>query len=154
MGSINLLYQNNLSLVLAQSRVAEINEAFQAQNPLNVSALVIQVFIIFFAMATAGGIYFFYRRRCLLSQFNSGELLFNELCTAHSFKRSQRRVLKKLSLSRCLNEPAMIFIDKTLWPTNQEAHRLWGNQVRQQLSDLRRHLFTSTVTRRSKPPIE
>ena len=139
--------------LLAQSRVAQMNEAFRAQQSFNGSALLTLSGIILAAMAVAGFIYFAHLRRQRRFFGDHPHLLFRELCSIHSLSWSQRRALKKLSNARRLADPGLVFIDSTHWPRNPEAQRLLGSRVRGQLSELRRHLFTTADANSEDHPL-
>lgn len=140
----NALFLQPLCIdLLAQSRVAQMNEAFRAQQSFNLSDLLTLISIILAAMAIAGIIYFVHHRKQRRFFGNNPQLMFRELCSVHSLSWSQRRALKKLSRVRRLTDPGLVFIDSTLWPSKTEAQRLLGTRVRGQLCLLRRHLFTT-----------
>jgi hypothetical protein len=121
--------------------VLQMNEAFRAQHAFDAAALWTLLAIIFVAMLIAASIYLFFQLRQRRAYANNPQLLFQELCAAHSLCRSQRQALRRLAQVRGLTDPGLVFVDCSLWPSSVEANRLLGNRIRKSLTELRRQLF-------------
>ena len=137
--------------LIAQSRVLQMNEAFRAQHAFDASALWTLLAIIFVAMLIAASIYLFFQFRQRRARASNPQLLFQELCAAHSLSRSQRQALRRLAQVRGLTDPGLVFVDCSLWPNSVEANRLLGNRIRKSLTELRRLLFQAPGDSLSQP---
>lgn len=126
---------------IAQSRISSMNQAFRDQSKLDLSTALPFLAIVVGAILLALAIHYRYNRQQKRSQGNDPGLLFQELCAAYSLTFFQKRALRKLCKIRKLSNPAFVFLDIRLWPTNGEAQRLLGTRTRRKLCELRRNLF-------------
>jgi hypothetical protein len=128
--------------VIAQSRIEAMNQGFRTQQSGGGYAVVIMIAAIAVAFGLAALIYLYFKRYSKQT-VNDPQKLFAELCKAHGFSRSQRRLMRELAEHHHLKDPNMLLLESGKWgigDTDNKRLALPKNQNR--LLILKRQLFT------------
>ncbi len=131
------------SLLLGQTRIESLNQAFRDQSEEGGPAGIIMLAVVVCAISVAVLAYFAYKRRTERVFCDANQLL-KEVGRAHRLNRQQRSLLVQLAKAKQLEDPCALLLDTSHWILDPVKHpQLCQPRKIAQIQMMQRRLFVA-----------
>lgn len=101
--------------------------------------------LVLVGLVTAAGLGIWFWRSQSVRKVDYTQLLFRELCRAHSLEHADRRLIAKQAARAGIGDPCLLFVDSALWKLDESVAQESSPQGKEMkcLIKLQRTLFLS-----------